>query len=339
MSSKHLQARYLGLELKNPFVVGASPLCDTVDGARALEDMGAAAIVVRSLFNEQVSGRQLRGPSAERMRPAGPWVPGQSSPFSFDPDEYVDHVGRLKEALDIPVIASLNAAGPGSWLDYPPLLEKVGADAIELNLYCAGASLGRSGAEVEEGLLRAVAELRHAVRLPIAVKITPFFSSLAHFARGAESAGAGALVLFSRFFAANTDLADLSRRAGLSTSLELDLRIGWAAALSSQLRADLAVSGGVHSGEDAGRAILAGAHVVQVVSALLQHGPTRLRSLAQELSEWLSVGDRVSVAGCRGRVNLDLCSDPAGYERASYIVALQSWPKVAGPTSQVQKPA
>ena len=330
MSSQDLQTHYLGMQLKNPFVVGASPLSDTVDGARILEDRGAAAIVVRSLFNEQVAGQQFRAPSVDSRRSGGQRVAGPSSRFPFGPEDYVEHVGRLKEALAIPVIASLNAAGPGSWLDYPPLLEKVGADAIELNLYCAGVSPWRSGAEVEEGLLRAVAELRHAVGLPIAVKVTPFFSSLAHFARGAESAGAGALVLFNRFFPASTDLADLPRRAGPATALELDLRIGWVAALSSQVRSDLAVSGGVYSGEDAGRAILAGAHVVQVVSALLQHGPDRLVSLCQELREWLAADDRVSVAGCRGRMNLDLCTDPAGYERASYVAALRSWSPARG---------
>jgi dihydroorotate dehydrogenase (fumarate) len=330
MSSQQLQTHYLGLQLKNPFVVGASPLSDTVDGARILEDMGAAAIVVRSLFNEQVAGRPFRAPSADSTRSRAQWGAGSSSRFPFGPEDYVEHVGRLKEALAIPVIASLNAAGPGSWLDYPPLLEKVGADAVELNLYCAGVSPWRSGAEVEEALLRAVAELRHAVRLPIAVKVTPFFSSLAHFARGAESAGAGALVLFNRFFPASTDRADLPRREGPATALELDLRIGWVAALSSQVRSDLAVSGGVYSGEDAGRAIEAGAHVVQVVSALLEHGPDRLVSLCDELRAWLAVDDRVSVAGCRGRMNLDLCPDPAGYERASYIVALQGWSQARG---------
>jgi dihydroorotate dehydrogenase (fumarate) len=310
MSSSELRTHYLGMQLENPFVVGASPLTDTVDGARLLEDMGAAAVVVRSLFNEQVTG--LR------------WGEDKASASSFPAEDYVEHVARLKEALSIPVIASLNAAGPGTWLDYPPLLEKVGADAIELNLSSAGVSPWQSGAEIEEGLLRAIAELRHAVRLPIAVKITPFFSSLAHFARGAESAGAGALVLFNRFSPASTDLADLPRRFALSTSMELELRLGWLAALSAQVRPDLAVSGGVHTGEDAGRAVLAGAHAVQVVSTLLQHGPRRLKFLRRELQEWLAVGDRVSVAGCRGRMNLGLCSDPAGYERATYIMSVQT---------------
>ena len=325
MSSQELRTRYLGLELQNPFVVGASPLTDSLDGARLLEDMGAAAVVARSLFHEQVnSPRWSEAPRFETSRADGARAAQTSSPFTFDPEEYVDHIARLKEALDIPVIASLNAAGPGRWLDYPPLLEKVGADAIELNLYCAGAAPWQSGAEIEEALLRSVAELRHAVRLPIAVKITPFFSSLAHFARGAESAGARSLVLFNRFYPANTDLADLPRRLALSSPQELELRLGWVAVLSSQIRADFAVSGGVFTGEGAGKAILAGAHVVQVVSALLQRGPSRLVSLLQELREWLAKGDRVSVAGCRGRMNLDLCVDPAGYERMSYVLALQN---------------
>jgi dihydroorotate dehydrogenase (fumarate) len=331
MSALELQTHYLGMQLKNPFVVGASPLADTVDGARVLEDMGAAAVVVRSLFNEQVGNQ--RWSHAPPVQRGG----GRSSPFEFDPEDYVEHIWRLKQALDIPVIASLNAAGPGSWLDYPPLLEKVGADAIELNLYCAGVSPWQSGSEVEEALLRSVAELRHAVRLPIAVKITPFFSSLAHFARGAESAGASALVLFNRFFPANVDLADLPRRMALSTSHELDMRVGWVAALSSQIRADFAVSGGVHTGLDAGRAILAGAHAVQIVSALLQHGPGRLVSLGRELREWLAAGDRVSVAGCRGQMNLALCSDPASYERMSYVLALQS--RLPGQGSKVRESA
>jgi dihydroorotate dehydrogenase (fumarate) len=322
MSTTDLETRYLGLHLRNPFVVGASPLGDTVHGARLLEDMGAAAIVVRSLFSEQVMSHCL-----PRERSVGPRVAPLPSRCPFDPDDYVEHVGRLKQALGIPVIASLNADGPGSWLDYPPLLEEAGADAIELNLYCAGVSPSRSGAEIEESLLRAVAELRHAVRVPIAVKITPFFSSLAHFARGAQSAGAAALVLFNRSFPGTTDVAHLHHRHAASCASELSLSLGWAAALSSELDVDLAVTGGVRTGQDAGRAILAGAHVVQVVTPVLQHGPERLAALVTELERWLAVGDRISVAGCRGRMNLDLCADPAGYERAQYIVSLQNgWP-------------
>jgi dihydroorotate dehydrogenase (fumarate) len=321
MSAPDVQTHYLGLQLRNPFVVGASPLADTIGGARLLEDMGAAAVVVRSLFSEQVTSHWLGATKAiPRETSQGLRLAEPPSRLPFDPDDYVEHIGRLKQALDIPVIASLNADGPGNWLDYPPLLEEAGADAIELNLYCAGVSASQSGADIEERLLRAVSELRHAVRLPIADKITPFFSSLAHFARGAQSAGAGAFVLFNRSFPGTPDFADLHHRQGRSGASELSLSIGWAAALSPQLDVDLAVTGGVRTGQDAGRAILAGAHVVQVVTALLQHGPGRLATLIQELEKWLAVGDRVSVAGSRGRMNLGLCADSAGYERAHYIV-------------------
>ena len=331
-----LRTTYLGLELPNPFVVGASPLADDLDEAKRLEDAGAAAIVMRSLLEEQIVREQVAAflhteMHGESFAEAMTYFPNPSR-FVFGPEEYLDHLRRLKESLKIPVIASLNGASPGGWLDYPPLMERMGADAVEVNLYPLALDPQVSGAAMEEALLEAVRQVRRAVRIPVAVKLSPFYSSFAHFARRLDAEGANGLVMFNRFYQPDIDVEDLQvrERLQLSSSAELPLRLRWVAALAGKVRASLAVTGGVHDAVDVVKSVMAGADAVQLVSTLLRHGPARLMGLRAELEQWMAKHEWTSLKEMRGNMSLQRCPDPAVYERANYMLILQGWRKESG---------
>jgi dihydroorotate dehydrogenase (fumarate) len=326
-----LSTRYLGLELENPFIVGASPLADDIDGARRLEDAGASAIVMRSLFEEQIVREQVAAflhteMHGESFAEALSYFPRPSS-FIFGPEEYLDHLRRLKEALRIPVIASLNGTSPGGWMDYPPLMEKMGADAIEVNLYPLALDPEVTGLAVEEASLQAVREVRRSVRIPVAVKLSPFYSSLANFAQRLDAVGVNGLVLFNRFYQPDIDLENLQVKETLqlSSPVELRLRLRWVAALAGKVGGSLAVTGGVHSGADVLKSVMAGADAVQMVSALLRHGPVRLKGVRAELEAWMAQNEWASLKQMKGSMSLERCPDPAVYERANYMLILQSW--------------
>jgi dihydroorotate dehydrogenase (fumarate) len=326
-----LSTTYLGLKLASPFVPGASPLTDDLDGARRLEDAGAPALVLRSLFEEQIKREQMSGFihmdwHGESFAEAMTYFPRPES-FVFGPEEYLNHLRRVKEAVSIPVIASLNGTTPHGWLDFPPLIEQVGADALELNLYRLALDPQTSGAALEQECVDAVRSVRGAVKIPLAVKLSPFFSSLGHLAGQVVSAGASALVLFNRFYQPDIDPVGL-QAAGtlhLSTSAELPMRLRWIAALSPRLSCSLAVTGGVHRGVDGVKAAMAGADVSQVVSTLLRNGPEHLRELRREMAEWMEENEWSSLGEMKGAMNLDRCPDPEVYERANYMLMLQSW--------------
>ncbi len=327
----NLSTRYLGLDLPHPLVSGASPLADDLDSVRRLEDAGASAIVLRSLFEEQITREQVSAflhteAHGESFAEAMSYFPSPQS-FVFGPEEYLEHLGRVKAAVKVPVIASLNGTTPGGWLDYPPLIESTGADALELNLYRLAFDPALSGQEVERETVEVVREVRRAVRIPLAVKLSPFYSSLAHLARQIDQAGADGLVLFNRFYQPDIDpeALELNRSLHLSDSRELPLRLRWLGVLSGQLRASLAVSGGVHSGRDAIKAVMAGAHAVQVVSALLKNGPEYLKVLRQDMTDWMREFEWESLEAMRGNMSLGRCPDPAVYERANYMLMLQGW--------------
>jgi dihydroorotate dehydrogenase (fumarate) len=313
-----LSTTYLGLKLSNPLMPGASPLADDLVVARQLEDAGAAAIVVRSVFEEQLSPAPAR--------PHYPW-PGE---FALAPDTYLEHVRLLKEAVDVPVIASMNGTTAGDWLGYSRQLEQAGADAIELNFYYVPTDVSESGPEIDARLVAIVRALRAQVSLPVAVKLTPFISSLPHLARQLESAGADGLVLFSRFSQPDIDpdVLEAVPRLTLSSSDELLLRVRWLAILSGRIRPSLAASGGVHSGLDALKAVLAGAHAVQMVSALLLRGPMLLARVRRELSHWLEERDYESLRQAQGAVSLQRTSNPDAFERGHYLQVLQSGKKL-----------
>lgn len=324
-----LRTRYLGLELEHPLVVGASPLGDDLDVARRLEDAGAAAIVLRSLFEEQLTPRRL---AATRqlseddgsLADALSYLPAAGE-FAFGRDEYLEQLRRLKAALRLPVIASLNGTTLGGWLAHARLLEQAGADAIELNLYQLATDPLYEARAVETREIELVNAVCGAVLVPVAVKLSPTYTALANFAQRLDAAGAAGLVLFNRFYQADIDLEALEvrPRLHLSSPRELLLRLRWLAILRGSVRGSLAATGGVHSAEDVIKAVLCGADAVQVVSVLLRHGPERLASLRREVALWLEQHECDALSDLAGAMSLERCPDPAAFERAQYLWTLQ----------------
>ena len=327
----NLSTTYLGLELANPLLTGASPLADHLDTARRLEDAGAAAIVMRSLFEEQIEGEHYQTVEhfdmyADLFPEASSFFPGASQ-FAFNPDGYLDHVRRLKSALGIPVIASLNGTSPSGWLRYARLIEQAGADALELNVYHIATQASETAETIEYRVRETAREVREAVKLPLAVKLSPFFTSIPNLARELRTVGVDGLVLFNRFYQPDFDLESLSvvPQLHLSDSSELLLRVRWLAILSGRCSASLAASGGVHTATDAIKAILAGAHAVQIVSALLKHGPNYLAAILEDLQTWMEDQKYESVRQMQGALSLARCPDPVAFERGNYMRVLNSW--------------
>jgi dihydroorotate dehydrogenase (fumarate) len=325
-----LSTSYMGFELPHPLVAGASPLVDNLDMVRRLEDAGAALIVMHSLFEEQIVREELATvrsiEAAEESFPEAVTMFARPD-FVLGPDEYLDQIGRIKRAVAVPVIASLNGTTEGGWLSYARLIERVGADGLELNLYELATDFGESGADLEARALRVVKAVRKVVSIPVAVKLSPFYSSLAHFARDLDAIGVDALVLFNRFYQPEIDLEQLEvvRVVNLSTSAELLLRLRWLAILAGRLRASLACSGGVHTAADALKAVMAGANAVQMVSALLARGPEHLAEVRAGMARWLVEHEYESLRQLQGSMSLQRCDNPKAYERANYIKILQSW--------------
>lgn len=326
-----LETHYLGLKLSNPLIVGASPFCDDVYVARKLEDSGASAIVMRSLFEEQIQAEQFAlthhvETSAESTSEARSYFPAFEE-YQLLPDQYLRQIERLRAALTIPVIASLNGCRPGGWTDYASRFEAAGASAIELNLYQLVTDTGASADEVEADLLETVTNVTSAVRIPVAVKISPFHTSVAQFVIALEQAGAAGVVLFNRFYQPDYDIEELEvePQLKLSDPGELLLRLRWLAILSPHVKRSLAVTGGVHTSAGIVKSILAGAHGVQLVSVLLKHGPNVLVTLLDGLRRWMEDHGYNSLDEMRGVLNLRRCPSPAAYERANYQRILQSW--------------
>jgi len=326
-----LATTYLGLPLKNPVVAGASPLVDQLDNVRRLEDSGAAAVVMRSLFEEQITNDQIAEFShtenpAESFSEATSYFP-QMGDYAFGPDRYLEQITRIKQSVDIPVIGSLNGVSLGGWTDYASLIEQAGADALELNVYYIATDLEEDGLAVEQRTLDILQAVKETVTIPIAVKLSPFFSSPGHFAKQLDSLGAAGLVMFNRFYQPDIDIEELeaTHRLDLSNSTELRLRLRWAAILHGHLKADIAVSGGVHTVEDIIKAIMCGANIVQVVSCLLKYGPSHIGSLINGLRHWLEDHEYESVDQMRGSMSLGHCPDPSVFERANYLRVLQLW--------------
>lgn len=327
----NLKTTYLGLKLENPLIVGASPFCDNVAGARQLQDAGASAIVMHSLFEEQIDAEQKAlmyhvDTPAESTAEATSYFPSFGE-YKLTPDLYLRQIGELKKALSIPVIASLNGCRPGGWTDYARRFAEAGADAIELNLYQLVSDRSIPGDQVEAEMLETVANVVRMVKVPVSVKLSPFHTSPAHFATALENVGASGIVTFNRLYQPDLNIDDLEvlPQLKLSDSSELLLRLRWLAILSPQLRGSLAVSGGVHTTEDIVKALLAGAHGVQMVSVLLRNGPRIVTTLLNGLSQWLTDHGYESVDQLRGAMNLKRCPDPSAFERANYIRILQSW--------------
>lgn len=327
----NLQTNYLGLDLKHPIIAGASPLPDDLDKVRALEDGGIAAITMYSLFEEQIT-QNIVGSEAH----IGSYENSFSEAASYFPEvdllergveSYLDQLEKVKAAVDLPVIGSLNGTREGSWVDYATLIEGAGADALELNLYFLATDMEESAADLEDRCIRIVKAVKKRITVPLAVKLAPFFTALPHFAQRLAAAGADSLVCFNRFYQPDIDVDELDVRPmlDLSYSHELRLRLRWLAFLSGRIDAQLAVSGGVHTGLDAAKSIMAGADAVQVVSSLLINGPEQVEVMLQELTKWMEAKEYQSVDEVRGCMNYLRCPEPDALERANYMRVLKSW--------------
>jgi dihydroorotate dehydrogenase (fumarate) len=329
-----LRTKYLGLTLAHPFMVGASPLVDHLDTVKRLEDGGSAAIVLHSLFEEQISLAQSgrihqMDPFEKQFADALSGFPLPKR-YALSPDEYLEHLRRVKATVDIPVIASLNGMTAESWLKFAASIEQAGADALELNMYEVVTEPGASGMAIERQIRNVVSDLKGDIRIPIAVKLSPFFTAFGHVAHQLDEAGADGLILFNRFYQPDIDVNTMTAvpHLELSTNEELLLRLRWVAILHSRLRCSLAVTGGVATPTDGIKAILAGAHAVQMVSAILRHGPAYFLAMRDGLVRWMDSKQLSSVNDVRGRVD-GQTADADVLERANYIRTLQSWPENA----------
>ncbi len=326
-----LGTRYLGLELRSPLVASASPLTGQPDGLRRLADAGAAAVVLPSLFEEELTHDALEldalwTGTSEHYAEALTYFPAVQD-VNWEARAHLERIEAAKRAVGIPVIASLNGATPGGWVRHAARMQDAGADAIELNLYTVAADPTVGAADLESRQLELVAAVRDAVRVPLAVKLGPYYSAMANMAVRVAGAGADGLVLFNRFYQPDLDLDELDvvPRLVLSTSDELRLPLRWIAILYGHVDASLAASSGVHTGLDAAKVLLAGADVAMMTSALLRNGPSHAATVQAELVAVLAEREYASVAELRGSMSRRAMPDPAGFERANYVRTLASW--------------
>jgi dihydroorotate dehydrogenase (fumarate) len=324
-----LATSYLGLQLAHPFVLGASPVTGHLDNVRRAEDGGCAAIVMHSLFEEEIAetaagklpgfeqaAREFLSTLSHFSRPER---------FPLGPEEYLEQLRRIKAAVSVPVIGSLNGVGSDGWLTYARLIEEAGADALELNVYYLSPGVRDSSSDLEARIESLVRTLKGLIHIPIAVKLSPFFTAFGALAMRLEAAGADGLVFFNRYYQPEVDIDTLETLPNLhlSTSSELLLRLRWLGILSKQVKISLAVTGGVHSVMDGIKAVLSGAHAVQLVSAVLEQGPQHFREVEQGLRSWMTRHDYDSIESFRG--SLSRWGDPTHFERVGYFQMLHSW--------------
>ena len=330
-----LSTTYLGMTLRTPLVVSASPISERIENIKRAEEAGASAVVLYSLFEEQLhkGSREIRYISDETVLVAdnssGPFP--RRSHYNLGPEGYLEHIRKAKEAVSIPIIASLNGTSIGGWAEYAKQMQQAGADALELNIYYIATEPHVTGAQVERTYLEIVEWVRSAVTIPLAVKLGPYFSNMANMAGRFERAGADALVLFNRFYQPdiNLDLMEVKPRLLLSTPQAMRLPLRWIAILHGQVDCDLAASGGIHAPEDVVKMLMAGASVTMLCSALLKHGVQHIAYLERELGKWMEKHEFESVDEMQGLMSQKRVSDPAAFERAHYIRTLQSY-KPAG---------
>jgi len=326
----NLGTTYLGLELKNPIVCGSCPLGTNIDTVRQLELAGAAAIVLPSLFEEEIlnaaRGEMEMESTGAGFAEASSYLPDPAG-YHIGPSDYLDHLKTTKDAVAIPVIASLNGTTPGGWSKYAAKMEAAGADAIELNTYYLATDPKETGEAVEDRTLEIVRSVKEAVSIPVSVKLSPFYSSLSNFALKLEEAGADGLVLFNRFYQPDLDIEELDviPNLRLSTADELRLRLRWLSILSSQVGMSLAATGGAHNAVDVIKAVMTGAHSVQMVSALLIHGPDHIQRTLEAVEFWLNEHDYESLKQMQGSMNMAKVPDAAKLTRANYMKMLDSW--------------
>jgi dihydroorotate dehydrogenase (fumarate) len=330
METPDLTTTYLGLHLKNPLVVSASPLSKKLSSVRRLEDAGAAAIVMYSLFEEQITHESheldhFLSRGTHSYAEALSYFPDLED-YNLEPELYLEHLHRIKHAVQIPVIGSLNGVSVGGWTQYAKKMEEAGADAVELNCYYLPTDLDVSSAELEETYVALVREVRATIKIPLALKLGPFFTALPHAAKRFVEAGADALVLFNRFYQPdlNCETLEVMPNLDLSTSRDLRLPLRWIAILYGRIQCDFALTSGVHTAEDAVKAIMAGANVAMMASELLANGIGRMAEMLTGLGRWLEEHEYESVALMRGSMSQQAVAEPAAFERANYMKALNS---------------
>ena len=326
-----LSTTYLGLELQSPLVVSAGPLCEVVDNLRRMEDAGAAAVVLQSLFEEQID---LESSHLDRYLSHGTESYAESltyfpdmATYRLGPDAYLEHVRRAKAAVKIPVIGSLNGVSTGGWIEYARKIEQAGADALELNVYYIPTDPKMTGSQVEQMYVDLVRDVTESVRIPVAVKLGHAWTALGNVAVRLDGVGADALVLFNRFYLPDFDLERLEvvPQLTLSSSFELLVRLHWVAILFGHVRTDLAVSGGVHSGHDVLKAMMAGARVAMMTSALLQRGIGHLGQVRREVLAWMEAHEYESIRQMQGSMSYRAVREPSAFERANYMKVLSSY--------------
>ncbi|MFQ6113719.1 MAG: dihydroorotate dehydrogenase-like protein [bacterium] len=326
-----LKTKYLGMTLQTPIVPSASPLSEEIDNIKRMEDAGAAAVGLYSLFEEQLRHERFElhhhlTYGTESFAESLTYFP-EPEEFHLGPDEYLNHIRKAKETVDIPIIASLNGTSVGGWTDFAQKIEQAGADALELNVYYIPTDMELTAAQVEETYLDILKSVKSVVDIPVAVKLSPFFSNLANLAKRLDEAGADALVLFNRFYQPDIDLEDLVVRPNvlLSTPQALRLPLRWIAILYGRIRSNLAATSGIHTGEDILKMLMAGADVTMICSVLLRNGIDHIRVIEQSLRDWMQENEYESVRQMQGSMSQENCPDPSAFERAQYMRALQSF--------------
>jgi dihydroorotate dehydrogenase (fumarate) len=329
-----LSTNYLGLKLRTPLVPSASPLSEEVDTIKTMEDAGASAVVLHSVFEEQ-----LRQDSAEldhhlehgtySFAEALTYFPEPDS-FRLGPEEYLEHIAKAKKAVRIPIIASLNGSSAGGWTAYAKAIQQAGADALELNIYYIPTDMNLSSAQVEQNYLDILKAVKSVVTIPVAVKLSPFFTNFANMARQLDQAGANALVLFNRFYQPDIDLESLEVKPNilLSTPMALRVPLRWIAILYGKIRPSLAATSGIHRATDVLKVLMAGADVTMLCSTLIRHGPRQIGVVERDLVAWMEEHEYQSVAQLKGSLSQKNCADPSSFERAQYMKAISQYTAV-----------
>jgi dihydroorotate dehydrogenase (fumarate) len=327
-----LATTYLGFKLRAPLVPSASPLSENLDNIKRMEDAGASAVVFHSLFEEQLRPgnyrvRRASGNGGEFSSDALTDFSDEPQ-FKVDPEAYVDHIAKAKAAVKIPIIGSLNGSTFGGWQRYARLIEQAGADALELNIYTVPTDPERTADDIETDYLTIVASIKALLKIPVAVKLSPFFTNLSRFARRLDQNGANALVLFNRFYQPDIELETLevSPNILLSTPMAMRLPMRWIALLYGRIGANLAVTSGIHHGVDALKMLMAGADVTMLCSVLLRRGIDHIRVIEREMREWMEEHEYESVEQIKGIMSQKNCPDPTAFERAQYMRALSTYP-------------
>ncbi len=331
-----LSTTYMGLKLKNPLVASASPLSKKLDGVKHLEDAGVSAVVMYSLFEEQITHESnaldyFLNRGSESYAEAISYFPEMEN-YNIGPDSYLDLVSKIKETVDIPVIGSINGVSTGGWIEYAKKIEQAGADALELNIYFIPSDVKMGSKEIEDAQVELVANVKRQLSIPLAVKLSPYYTALPAFARRLCDAGADGLVLFNRFYQPDidTEMLEVVPSLHLSDSYDLRLPLRWVAILHGKVKADLALTSGVHNEKDVLKSMMAGANVVEITSEFLANGVGRTGEILQGLEAWMVEYEYKSIAQMRGSMSHKSVAEPAAFERANYMKALQSFDNKIG---------